>query len=75
MSTPPKTLSMPLERAILWNPPVAGGGGTTNPGKSSSRTPYQKPRLTSRSSGTVSFSILLKYVTRTVAFSTLPLTL
>ncbi|HUC39369.1 MAG TPA: hypothetical protein VMR92_00940, partial [Gemmatimonadales bacterium] len=40
MSTPPKTLSMPLERAILWNPPVAGGGGTTNPGKSSSRTPY-----------------------------------
>ena len=34
----PKSQPMPLERAILWNPPAAGG--TTNPGKSSSRSPY-----------------------------------
>src|SRR5947207_11852332 len=31
---------MPLEPAVLWNPPVAGGGWTTNPRKSSTRTPY-----------------------------------
>ena len=34
----PKTQPMPLERAILWNPPAAPG--TTSPGKSSTRTPY-----------------------------------
>jgi len=34
----PKTQPMPLERAILWNPPAAPG--PTSPGKSSTRTPY-----------------------------------
>lgn len=34
----PKTQPMPLERAILWNPPAAPG--STSPGKSSTRTPY-----------------------------------
>jgi proteasome lid subunit RPN8/RPN11 len=29
---------MPMDRAILWNPPAAPG--TTSPGKASSRTPY-----------------------------------
>ncbi|HLZ46406.1 MAG TPA: hypothetical protein VKQ05_12080 [Gemmatimonadales bacterium] len=41
MSAQPKSQPMPLERAILWNPPAAAGAAT-NPGKekSSSRTPY-----------------------------------
>lgn len=34
----PKSQAMPLDRAILWNPPAAPG--TTNPGRPSSRSPY-----------------------------------
>jgi proteasome lid subunit RPN8/RPN11 len=34
----PKPQVMPLDRAILWNPPAAPG--TTNPGRPSSRSPY-----------------------------------
>ena len=39
MSAQPKSQPMPLERAILWNPPAAAGA-TTNPGKEKSRSPY-----------------------------------
>ncbi|HTI05035.1 MAG TPA: hypothetical protein VL549_06950 [Gemmatimonadales bacterium] len=34
----PTSQAMPLERAILWNPPAAPG--TTSPGRPSSRSPY-----------------------------------
>lgn len=34
----PKSQPMPLDRAILWNPPAAPG--TTSPGRPSSRSPY-----------------------------------
>src|SRR5258708_33033613 len=34
----PRPQPMPMDRAILWNPPAAPG--TTSPGKASSRTPY-----------------------------------
>ena len=34
----PRSQAMPMERAILWNPPAAPG--TTAPGRPSSRSPY-----------------------------------
>ena len=34
----PKLQAMPLDRAILWNPPAAPG--STNPGRPSTRSPY-----------------------------------
>ncbi|HWC72775.1 MAG TPA: hypothetical protein VG454_02485, partial [Gemmatimonadales bacterium] len=34
----PKVQEMPLDRAILWNPPAAPG--STNPGRSAARSPY-----------------------------------